>query len=62
MKILVNKIRCRTCGDIIESKSVHDYKVCKCGRVSVDGGTAYLRRGFKQSVEDFEDLSVTDET
>ena len=24
-KILVNKIRCKKCGDIIESKSVHDY-------------------------------------
>lgn len=61
MKILVNRIRCRFCGDIIESKNVHDYKKCKCGKVSVDGGTSYLRRCFTDSTEDFEDLSVTDE-
>ena len=36
-KITVNKIRCRKCGDIIESKSVHDFRSCKCGSVAVDG-------------------------
>lgn len=43
-KITVNKIRCRKCGDIIESKSVHDFRSCKCGSVAVDGGHNYLRR------------------
>lgn len=28
-KIKVNKIRCKRCGDIIESKTVHDFKFCK---------------------------------
>ena len=28
-KILVNKIRCKKCGDIIESKSVHDFNCRK---------------------------------
>ena len=37
-KIKVNKIRCKNCGDIIESKTVHDFVTCKCGNVSVDGG------------------------
>ena len=46
MKILTNKIRCNYCGDIIESKTVHDYKQCKCGKVSVDGGHDYLSRNF----------------
>ena len=41
-KIKVNKIRCKNCGDIIESKTVHDFKTCKCGNVSVDGGKEYL--------------------
>ena len=41
-EILVNKIRCKKCGDIIESKSVHDFRFCKCE--SVDGGHDYLRR------------------
>jgi hypothetical protein len=43
-KILYNAIRCRRCGDVIESKHVHDFKMCKCGRVGVDGGHEYLRR------------------
>lgn len=54
-KITVNKIRCRKCGDIIESKSVHDFRFCKCGSVAVDGGHNYLRR--VGNLEDWEDLS-----
>ena len=55
-KILVNKIRCKNCGEIIESKSVHDFKFCKCEAVAVDGGHDYVRR--VGSLEDWEDLSV----
>jgi len=54
-KILVNKIRCKKCGDIIESKSVHDFKFCKCESVAVDGGHDYLRRVGE--FEDWEELS-----
>ena len=57
-KISVNKIRCNFCGDIIESTHVHDFKTCKCGRVSVDGGHEYLRRCFKE-VGDYEELSIS---
>lgn len=58
--ILSNKIQCKVCGDIVESKHVHDYVTCSCGSVSVDGGKEYLRRtGFS---EDYLDLSeVTSE-
>lgn len=63
-KILVNKIRCKKCGDVIESKSVHDFKFCKCESVAVDGGHNYLRR--LGEFEDWEDLSeyevIEDET
>jgi len=63
-KILVNKIRCKKCGDVIESKSVHDFKFCKCESVAVDGGHNYLRR--LGELEDWEDLSeyevIEDET
>ena len=55
-KIIVNKIRCKKCGDIIESKTVHDFKSCTCGAVSVDGGHDYLRRVGNR--EDWEDLSI----
>jgi hypothetical protein len=54
--ILENKIRCRRCGDVIESKFRHDFKRCRCGSVFVDGGREYLRRGG--NLEDIEDLSV----
>lgn len=56
-RIIVNKIKCKKCGDIIESTSVHDFKTCKCGAVSVDGGHDYLRR-CAQSLDLIEDLSI----
>ena len=45
-KIIKNAIQCKLCGDIIESKHVHDFVTCKCGACSVDGGHDYLRRCF----------------
>lgn len=56
MKIIKNMIKCKRCGDIIESKSVYDYKSCSCGLVSVDGGCAYIRRCGDP--EDWEELSI----
>ena len=43
-EIISNKIKCKKCGDIIESKSTNDYKKCSCGAVAVDGGKDYLKR------------------
>lgn len=54
-RIKTNKIKCKKCGEIIESISVHDFKWCSCGAVAVDGGHEYLRRVGNE--EDFEDLS-----
>lgn len=31
-------IYCKNCKDTVESKSVHDYKMCSCNSVGVDGG------------------------
>lgn len=57
-KLARNAIRCKHCGDIVESKSVHDFQECSCGACFVDGGLDYFRRGFKTTPEeDFEDLS-----
>ena len=56
-QIKINKIRCKRCGDIIESKTVHDFKFCKCGAVAVDGGKEYLRRCFINTEDDYEELS-----
>ena len=55
-KIKINKIRCKRCGDIIESKTAHDFKFCKCGAVAVDGGKEYLRRCFINIEDDYEEL------
>ena len=56
-KLIKNAIKCNHCGDIIESKHVHNFVTCSCGTVSVDGGLEYGRRCFKNSTDDFEDLS-----
>lgn len=54
-EIISNKIKCKKCGDIIESKSTNDYKKCSCGTVAVDGGKDYLKRIGNE--EDYEDIS-----
>ena len=56
-KLIKNAIKCNICGDVIESKHRHDFKFCKCGAVAVDGGLDYTRRIFKNSPNDFVDLS-----
>ena len=58
-KIIINKIKCKKCGDIIESTHRHDFKICKCGAVAVDGGHDYLRRCG--DLDGYENLSVTEE-
>lgn len=63
-KIIHNRIRCKLCGETIESMSRHDFVPCKCFRDSggskgcfVDGGYDYIRWGGNR--EDFEDLCET---
>ena len=46
-KIIKNAIQCKLCGEVIESKRVHDFVQCKCGACAVDGGHDYLRRCFR---------------
>lgn len=51
-EIISNKIKCKKCGDVIESKNINDYKRCSCGAVAVDGGKDYLKRiGNKEDYE-----------
>lgn len=54
--IVRNAARCRLCDTIVESKYRHDFQACKCGKMFVDGGKDYIRRGFMNE-EDVEDLS-----
>ena len=46
--IVRNAIRCNLCGEEIESTHRHDFKTCKCGACSVDGGMEYLRRVYHE--------------
>lgn len=55
-EIISNKIKCKKCGDIIESKSTNYYKRCSCGVVAIDGGKDYLKRIGNE--EDYEELSI----
>ena len=57
VRIMKNAIRCKKCGDVIESYSVHDFKFCSCQSCAVDGGHDYLRRCGNR--EDWEELSDT---
>ncbi len=43
-----NSVKCLKCGVVIRSKNVHDAVTCKCGNVTVDGGSHYLKRGYKE--------------
>ena len=60
--ICKNTIRCKKCGEVIESKSRHDFKWCKCGACAVDGGTDYLRRvGYRNNWEEMSEFKEIDE-
>ena len=61
-KIISNKIQCKHCGEIIESKNIHEFVTCKCETCSLDGGHYHLSRSYKNSPEeDFIELSEVEE-
>lgn len=55
-KISGNAVRCKNCGDVIESQSTHDFVKCSCGACAVDGGIEYLRRVLRDESA-YEELS-----
>ena len=64
IKIIKNAIRCKKCGEVLESKHVHDWVCCRCFKMSngkegcfCDGGLEYLRRGGDP--ESYESLCET---
>jgi len=58
-KLKRNRIRCKHCGDTIESKTTHDFHLCTCGAVGIDGGLDYPKRifGSNPAEEHYEELS-----
>ena len=59
--VKVVAIECPVCHTIIYSRCRHDFRECKCGKVSIDGGFDYIRISydphFAKEVESF-DLMV----
>lgn len=51
-RLKINKIKCKKCGDVIESTYGHDFKYCKCGAIFVDGGLEYSRYGWPEGNPD----------
>lgn len=47
-RIKRNRAKCLVCGDVLESINTHDFRTCRCGSLSVDGGKDYIRRIFKE--------------
>ncbi|MGX0616702.1 hypothetical protein ACUW6C_001520 [Staphylococcus hominis] len=45
-KIISNLAKCKTYDDVIESKHTHDYVMCQCGAIFLDGGKEYQRYGW----------------
>lgn len=64
IKIIRNRVKCKNCGEVIESRHVHEFVGCSCynesgGRkgIAVDGGTEYLKRSG--DLDGYEDMSET---
>lgn len=56
--VWINGIVCHQCADFIRSKNRHDYVSCKCGNVSVDGGSWYGKASFRDGRNSFTSISV----
>lgn len=39
-----NMAKCGECDETIESLHWHHFVTCRCGHLSIDGGTHYLKR------------------
>jgi len=42
-----NRAKCKLCGSILESFHAHDYVTCKCGEISIDGGSTHYSASAK---------------
>jgi hypothetical protein len=55
--ILINRIRCVHCGDIISSTNSKKINYCMCGVCGVEGGFNFLKRYYYKT-NDFDEMSV----
>lgn len=59
-RLVYNAIKCKKCGDVIISRTVHDFVRCKCGTITNDGGLEYQHISYKTDTmeESVENLAV----
>lgn len=50
----ISAIKCKHCGDIIFSRTRHDFRSCMCEKVFIDGGRDYLK--ISGNIEDMENI------
>lgn len=53
-KMRVTGVKCPLCEEKIWSRHRHDYRFCRCGYSSVDGGRDYLKMGWGLKILDIE--------
>ena len=56
-KLVRNAIKCKLCGEVIESTHRHNFVTCGCGNCSVDGGLDY-QRIICNNLETVENISI----
>lgn len=56
--VWINAAVCHNCADFIRSRNRHDYVSCKCGNISVDGGSWYGHMSFRDGQGSFTVVSV----
>lgn len=42
-EIILNMGFCPSCGDVLISTHVHDFRTCSCGKSTLDGGRDYIK-------------------
>ena len=52
----INAIKCLKCGDIIYSRSRHDFHWCSCESCAIDGGFDYIR--ITGNLENWENAEI----
>lgn len=61
-RIIRNAAICMDCDDLIESTHRHDFKMCKCRAIGVDGGHSYLKRiGDMKKIIDISEFGPEEE-
>ena len=55
-----SEIACSNCGEIITSKHRHDFVICACESIFIDGGFDYCRYGYLAAGDAAEIIFIKD--